>query len=337
MIHSRISQMIGHTPTLELPLRIAGWRLLLKLEKFNPGQSMKDRMALRMLEDARVSGRLRAGGTVIESSSGNTGTALALLCAERGYRFIAVVDHHAAKNKVCTMKAYGAEIVYVEGDGGEDEVATKQREARARELADTIEGAIYLEQAHNPANAAGYEDSLSIEIANSTGGRLDLLVGAVGTGGSLSGTARGLRRLVPRLRVIGVEPEGSIIFGGVAAPYFQSGTGTPSGVEIGRNVDYAAIEEGRKVTDARAFNAARFLARHNAILVGGAAGGVVYTALSAMAERPPGGVAVVIVADGGEKYLDTVFDDAWMEARGLLDPSVDAELRSWVLPPTAAT
>ena len=334
MIHARVSDLIGHTPLVALSSSIPGWQLLLKLEKFNPGQSMKDRMAVAMLDDAVAQGRLPPEGTVIESSSGNTGTALALLCAERGYHFVAVVDRHAAADKIRTMKAYGAEIVFVEG--AENEVATLARETRAAALAKTIPRSVFLEQAHNPANSAAYEQTMASEIFRATGAHVDLLVGSVGTGGSLSGCARGLKSRIPNLRVVGVEPAGSIIFGGPPMPYFQSGTGTPGGVEVGRNVDYSVIDDGRTVTDRVAFNTARFLARNHGLLIGGAAGGVVHVALQVMAERKSGGVAVALLADGGEKYLDTVFDDAWMDRNGLLEPAIERKLLEWVRPAHAA-
>lgn len=328
MIHARISEIIGSTPVLELPLRRSRWRLLLKLEKFNPGQSMKDRMALSMIADAERSGRLSAGGTIVESSSGNTGTGLAMLAAERGYRFVAVVDGHASPDKLRVMQAYGAELVHVSSARAEYEVATREREERAAALAASIPGAVFLEQAHNSANPAGYE-ALADELVAQLGTPIDHLIGAVGTGGSLCGTARALRRRCPELYTIGVEPVGSIIFGGEPAPYFQSGTGTPGGVDVGRNVDRAVIDRGSKVSDRDAFATARCLA-HRGVLVGGSAGGVVYAALSELAERVDGGVALAILADGGEKYLDTIFDDAWMARRGLLDAVLEQSIADWL-------
>lgn len=321
-----VSGLIGRTPLLEVALRDGAGTLLVKLEKFNPGGSMKDRMARSMIDEAERSLRLLPRGTIVESSSGNTGAALAMLAAERGYRFIAVVDHHASREKVRTMRAYGAEIVRVEG-GREDEVATLAREALARSLAESEPGAVFLNQADNPSNAAGYEDAMAEElIADTSPGEVDILVGSVGTGGSLSGTVRGLRRRGVTLRVVGVEPAGSIIFGGAAHPYYQSGTGTPGGVLVGANVDYSVIDEGRTVTDAEAFTTARFLARRRGLLVGGAAGGVILTALRVLAEEDEQRTALAIVADGGEKYLDTVFDDAWLQDRGLFDEALDTWL-----------
>ena len=329
-IVSRVSDLIGETPFFDLPLRLPHWRLLLKLEKFNPGQSMKDRMARSMIEEAERSGRLRKGGTIVESSSGNTGIGLALLAAERGYRFLAVVDHHASRDKVRVMRAYGAEIVEVEGAFAEDEVATAARESLADRLGASIPGAVFLAQADNPANPLGYYGTLAHEIL-AAAGDLDVLVGAVGTGGSLCGSARRIKEQRPAVRVVGVEPVGSIIFGGEAGCYYQSGTGTPAGVEVAGNVDYSLIDERCKVSDAAAFTTARHLARRFGLLVGGAAGGVIHSALRRLAEHPEGGTAVAITADGGERYLDTVFDDAWMEKRQLFDATVEHWLRE-ILP-----
>lgn len=330
----RVTALIGNTPMLELPLATCGSRLLLKLEQWNPGRSMKDRMALAMVRAAERDGRLEPGGTIIESSSGNTGTGLAIVAAERGYRFVAVVDHHAAADKIRTMKALGAEVVMVNGDHREGYVATREREALAASLEGSTPRAVYLRQADNPANAEAYASTLATELWGATGGSFDTLVGAVGTGGSLSGTARALKQLRPDLRVVGVEPMGSIIFGGPAGSYYQSGTGTPEGVEIGANVDHALIDDGRKVGDAEAFNTARFLARRFGLLVGGSAGGVIHVA--ARLARAESSTVVAIVADGGEKYLDTIFDDAWLARRDLLSPTLSRELEGLFAPRSRA-
>lgn len=327
-----ISELVGDTPIAELPLRAQG-RLLLKLEAFNPGGSMKDRMARSMIADAERSGRLLPRGTIIESTSGNTGTGLAMIAAERGYRFIAVVDHHASKDKLRIMRALGAELELVGGGDEEARVATAAREARAEELEATMPGAVWLRQADNAANADGYA-GLAREIHAATAGEIDVLVGAVGTGGSLCGTGRALRQLCERrFETVGVEPFGSIIFGAPSAPYYQSGTGMPAGVEVGLNVDPSQIDAGVKVTDRAAFNTSRWLARRFGILVGGSSGGVLYEALRRVSdsERSPRTV-VAIMSDGGEKYLDTVFDDAWMATRGLLDEGIEREVSSFVLP-----
>ena len=323
LVAQRVSDLIGGTPLLELLTTRFGTRVLLKLEQFNPMGTAKIRMARQMLDEAEAQGRLKPGGWVIESTSGNTGMGLALLAAERGYRFTAVVDHHACKDKLRAMRAFGAELLYVNEEPG-DGLATSDREALAQRIA-AEQGAYWTEQHNNPANANGYR-AVARELMDTLGPCMTHLMGAVGTGGSLFGTARELKPLLPSLRVIGVEPVGSIAFGGPGAPYHQSGTGTPEGAEIGSLVDFSLLDEGLKVSDAQAFNTARYLARRHAVLVGGSAGGVLYQALRRAEAAPPHSTIVVLVCDGGEKYLDTVFDDDWMRAHELLDPSVDEEL-----------
>ncbi|MEH6375662.1 cysteine synthase family protein [Streptomyces sp. KLMMK] len=320
---SRISDLIGRTPLFELCRTDNGSRLLLKLEMYNPTGTAKIRMARQMVLDAEARGELRPGGRIIESTSGNTGLGLAVVAAERGYAFTAVVDHHACSDKLRTMKALGTELVYVADDGTE-ELATAAREELAEEMARGRDNTVFTEQHNNPSNGVGYHP-VAHELHQALGSRIDVLIGAVGTGGSLCGTARELRTLVPGVRTVGVEPKGSIAFGGPAHDYYQSGTGTPEGAEIGALVDFDLIDEGVKVGDVEAFATARAVAR-TGLLIGGSAGGVVHEALSRLPSLPPGTTIVALVNDGGEKYMDTVFDDAWMNARNLTDPALEREI-----------
>ncbi|MER5927042.1 cysteine synthase family protein [Streptomyces mirabilis] len=320
---SRVSDLIGYTPLLELAATETGSRLLLKLEMFNPTGTAKIRMARQMITDAEERGELRPGGRIIESTSGNTGLGLAVVAAERGYTFTAVVDHHASADKLRAMKAMGTELVYVD-DGGSEELATAAREELAEEMARDQDNTIFTEQHNNPSNGVGYFP-VAHELHEALDGRLDVLVGAVGTGGGLCGTARELRTLTPDFTTIGVEPKGSIAFGGPAHDYYQSGTGTPEGAEIGALVDFGLIDEGVKVGDVEAFATCRAVAR-TGLLIGGSAGGVVHEALTRLAALPPGTTMVALVNDGGEKYLDTVFNDDWMQARELLAPATEREI-----------
>jgi len=322
---SSITEIIGHTPMVEYPVANPNWQLFLKLEKCNPGQSMKDRMALSMIEAAERDGRLQPGGTIIESSSGNTGTGLALIAASKGYKFIAVVDHHAAKEKIDIMRAYGAEIVFVDGDQAEDKVAVTARETMAARLSTEISNSFFANQADNPANPEGYT-SLANEILSQVS-EVRVLIGAVGTGGSLCGTARQIKQQKPDTEVIAVEPKGSILFGGPGGPYYQSGTDNPPEASIPKNLDYELIDGHFKVSDKEAFNTARFAAKNTGILVGGSAGGVLYKALEDIHGREGSGKMVALMGDGGEKYISTVFNDEWMTHKRLLDASVDVRLR----------
>ncbi|MFB6872826.1 cysteine synthase family protein [Streptomyces sp. NPDC056323] len=320
---SQVSDLIGCTPLLELATTETGSRLLLKLEIFNPTGTAKIRMARAMVDAAEQSGELRPGGRIIESTSGNTGLGLAVIAAERGYTFTAVVDHHAAADKLRAMKALGTELVYVVDDGTE-ELATAAREELAADMARGQDNTIFTEQHNNPANGVGYFP-VAHELNAALDGNLDFLVGAVGTGGGLCGTARELRTLIPGFSTIGVEPKGSIAFGGPAHDYYQSGTGTPEGAELGALVDFDLIDEGVKVGDVEAFATCRAVAR-TGLLIGGSAGGVVHEALTRLPSLPPGTTMVALVNDGGEKYMDTVFNDDWMQARGLLDPDTEQEI-----------
>ncbi|WP_445681869.1 PLP-dependent cysteine synthase family protein [Radicibacter daui] len=329
MIQGKVTDLIGNTPLLELPVTAPGVRLLLKIEKNNPGGSMKDRMARSMVEAAIRDGRLAPGGTIVESSSGNTGIGLAIVAAEMGLRFIAVVDHHAAPDKLAVMKALGAELRFVEGVYAEDEVAVVERQHMAARLAREIPGAVFMNQSDNPANPAGYR-GLVDELVAQTGGRIDVFCGCTGTGGSMTGIATGLKRYNPDILTIGVEPKGSIIFGQPGHPYYQSGTGTPKGDEVGLVLGYDVIDIGTQVGDAEAFETARYLARHTGLLIGGSTGGALYTALEHIHSGRIRGTVVCTVADGGEKYLHTVFDEAWLAKRGLLDAGVWRRLDQWL-------
>ncbi|MGN6319158.1 PLP-dependent cysteine synthase family protein [Trinickia sp.] len=328
MILTKVTDLIGNTPILSIAIPSKQSRLLLKIEKNNPGGSIKDRMARNMILAALKSGRLAPGGVVVESSSGNTGIGLAIAAVEFGLRFIAVVDHHAAPDKIAVMRALGAEIRFVEGEYREDEVAVVERQRMAAELASQIPGAVFMNQSDNAANAGGYSEFVR-EVINEVGG-VDAYIGCVGTGGSMTGIARGLKVHNPHTKTIAVEPDGSIVFGQPGHPYYQSGTGTPAGDTVGLVLDYSCIDMGVQVSDAQAFETARYMARRMGMLVGGSTGGVVYKALEFIHSGLIGGNVVAAIADGGEKYLHTVFSESWLRERNLLDPTVWEQLDGWL-------
>ncbi|WP_405134767.1 PLP-dependent cysteine synthase family protein [Nocardia sp. NBC_01388] len=335
VVTTRVTDLIGHTPLFELAATDTGTRLFLKLENMNPTGAAKIRMAKAMIDDAEARGLLRPGGHIIESTSGNTGLGLAVIAAERGYRFTAVVDHHACRDKLRTMKAMGTELIFVSG-GDDDGLSTSAREDLAEHMAlDECAAALregrepntyFTEQHNNDANPLGYYVLAEELLADL--GHVDALISAVGTGGSLFGTARRLRELGREPLLYGVEPVGSIAFGGPGGPYWQSGTGTPEGADPGKTVaeDLSMLEDGVKVSDVEAFAATRVLATKLGLMIGGSAGGSIYAALERMDEFPAGSTVVTIVGDGGEKYLDTVFDDFWMSERNLLDPATETKV-----------
>lgn len=329
MRFKRITDIIGRTPLLEIPIKRKGWKFFIKLEKFNPGRSMKARTALGMVARAEREGKLKPGGTIIESSSGNTAVGLAVIAAERGYKFIAVVDRNAHASKVAAIRAYGGKVVYIDesyyktGKPNSDE-----RERLARKFDKEIPNSLFTDQINNPGNPEGFFDTLGQEIIDDTDGEVDILIAAVGTGGSLGGTARRIKKHNKDLYVIGVEPKGSLIFGGPKEKFYQLGAGR-TGL-IGKNMDYDVIDKGAKVSDVNAFNTARYFAK-NGILVGGAAGGVIYTALETIKNHEKDkGTVVIFTADGGEEYLDSTYDDEWMKERDLIDLSVEKKLEEMV-------
>lgn len=310
-----VSELIGDTPLFELARIGSGSRLLLKLEQFNPTGSCKVRMAREMILAAERDGTLKPGGHIVEPTSGNTGTGLALVAIERGYRFTAIVDNHAARDKLRAMKAMGANLVFVDNPGGKPSTIARRR--MAEEIAKTT-GAFWPDQHHNPNNNRGYA-GLAAELLRDLGTDIDYLVGAVGTGGTLCGTTQELRRLGSHVTTIGVEPTGSIIFGGPPGNYWQTGAGAPAGFTVGPNVDHASINEGLTVSDVDAFTTARVVAQRTGLLIGGTSGAAVHVGLKRLALIEPNSTMVVLICDAGEKYLDSVFNDEWLRERDLLD------------------
>ncbi|AYG70031.1 MULTISPECIES: cysteine synthase family protein [unclassified Rhizobium] len=308
------AELIGHTPLFELARTGSGSRLLLKLEQFNPTGSCKVRMAREMILAAERSGTLKPGGHIVEPTSGNTGTGLALVAIERGYKYTAVVDGHASRDKLRAMKAMGANLVFVESKG--DGPSTVERRRVAGEIVETS-GAFWPDQHYNPNNNKGYA-GLAAELIDDLGADVDYLVGAVGTGGTLCGTVAELRNRGSRVTAIGVEPRGSIIFGEPPGRYWQTGAGAPGGFTVGPNVDHSLIDEGLTVSDVDAFAMTRVVARRTGLLVGGTAGAAIHVALKRLAMVEPDSIVVVLVCDAGEKYLDTIFNDDWLMERQLL-------------------
>ncbi len=329
MIVKSMIDLIGNTPLIELKIKNCKWKVYLKLEKFNPGQSMKDRMALNMIRQAEKKGVLIPGGTIIESSSGNTATGLALISAIKGYHFIAVVDHHASIDKIKIIKAYGGEIITVGNNKRPDEVAVVERENIALELSKKIPNSFVPRQHENLDNRGAYIDTLAKELVDELG-EIDELYGAIGTGGSICGTALGLKKYGIKTKINAIEPDGSIIFGGKGGPYYQSGTGNPPDADIPSIIDYNLIDKNFYATDKEAFNTCRFLAKSLGILIGGSAGGVIFKALEDIIKKKGKGIAVILTCDGGEKYLDKIFDDDWMSANNLIDTSIEKNLTKWL-------
>lgn len=302
-IYSSVDQLIGGTPLLEL-CRLErqldlGARVLVKLESFNPGGSVKDRVARAMLDDAEASGRLAPGGTIVEPTSGNTGIGLASVAAARGYRVVIVMPETMSAERRAVMRAYGAELVLTEGARGMAGAIEK-----ANELVNEIPGAILAGQFTNPANPAVHEATTGPEIWRDTEGNVDLFVAGVGTGGTITGVGRYLKRQNPAVRVVAVEPAASpVLSGGQAGPHPLQGIGAGFVPEI---LDTEIYDEILTASGEDACAAARLLGRSEGVLAGISSGAALWGALT-LARRPEnqGKTIVALLPDTGERYLST--------------------------------
>src|SRR3954454_5297793 len=294
--------------------------ILAKLEMLNPGGSVKDRIGLPMIEAAERSGALKPGGTIIEPTSGNTGHGLAIAAALKGYRCIFVMADKQSVEKQALLRAYGAEVVLCPTN-----VAPESPESYysvAARLARDIPGAFKPDQYWNDENPKAHEASTGPEIWEQTQGRITHLVVSVGTGGTVSGTVHYLRAQNPAIRVIGADPEGSILSGDVARPYLTEGVGEDF---LPGTYDRDAVDRWVRVSDRDAFAMARRITREEGILAGESCGTAMLAALDEasrlMREAPDtasDAVIVVILPDGGRNYLSKLYNDEWMRANGLL-------------------
>ena len=312
-----VTELIGRTPLLllrsahTLPSFVKVWG---KLEGGNPGSSVKDRTALAMVLDAEERGLLRKGDTIVESTSGNLGHALAMIAVTRGYHFVAVVDQKIPADNLNLFKILGVETVFV---NEKDEHGSTQanRMLRAREIARTRPRCINLDQYANKAAVEAHYRTTGPEIYEQLHGKVDVLVGTVGTASHLCGTAKFLKEKNARTCVIGVEPVGSVFFGGTPAPYLQSGNGS---VFIPEHFDATSIDIKLKVSDRDALNTVREVARMNGVLFGGSSGSPLRAAFDyAKGCSDPTNI-VVLLPDNGAKYMSTVYNDDWMRGNGLL-------------------
>lgn len=303
-------QLIGNTPLLQLTHIITNRcaSVFVKLEMFNLTGSVKDRPALGMIKSAEQAGVLQKGATIVESTSGNLGVSLAAIAAYKKYKVICVIDPKIEITTLNAMKAYGAQIVMV--DTPDDQGGyQKPRIAKVQKLLQQIPNAVNLDQYNNPNNPNCHFLSTGPEILRDMDGDVDILIGSVSTGGTLCGTARYLKRRIKNIWVIGVEPCGSVLFGGHFTPYLQQGTGLSF---IPGNYDPVIIDQKVKVTDADAFRTSRALARMEGILVGGSAGAVVFTALQIARQQKMRTNIVAILPDRGDRYLLTLYSEEWM-------------------------
>lgn len=296
--------LVGNTPLVELSRlgREAGAvaRVVAKVELFNPAGSVKDRIALAMVEEAEARGTIRPGATIIEPTSGNTGVGLALVSALKGYKLILTMPETMSVERQRLVAAYGAQVVLTPGAEG-----MKGAIARAEALLAEIPGSVMLQQFENPANPERHYRTTAEEIWRDTDGTADLFVAGVGTGGTVSGTGRRLKELNPGMEVVAVEPAASpVLSGGAPGPHRIQGIGAGF---VPRNYDAAVVDRVIPVGDDEAIGTARLLAAHEGLLVGISSGAAAYAALQlAKREENRGKTIVVLLPDTGERYLSTL-------------------------------
>jgi cystathionine beta-synthase len=331
--YANVLETIGKTPLVEAGRIDAGpCRLFLKLENQNPGGSIKDRIALSMIEAAERDGQLKPGGTLIEATAGNTGLGLALVASQKGYRLILVIPDKMAQEKIFHLRALGAEVRMTRSDVGKGHPEYYQD--MAERLARETPGAFYVNQFANPANPLAHETGTGPEIWEQMDHDIDAVVVGVGSGGTLTGIGRFLKRVAPNAKMILADPKGSVL-----APLVTDGKSIEPGswlVEgIGEdfvppNCDLSLVSEAFTITDAESFATAREVLRREAILAGSSSGTLIAGALKyCRAQREPKRV-VTFVCDSGNKYLSKMFNDFWMLDQGFLARERQGDLRDLV-------
>ncbi|MGY1830013.1 cystathionine beta-synthase [Geodermatophilus sp. SYSU D01180] len=315
-----VVDLIGGTPLVRLSRVTADLGpdaplVLAKVEYLNPGGSVKDRIAVRMVDAAEASGELEPGGTIVEPTSGNTGIGLALVAQQRGYRCIFVCPDKVSQDKINVLRAYGAEVVVC--PTAVDPSDPRSYYSVSDRLARETPGGWKPDQYANPANPRSHYETTGPEIWEQTEGKVTCFVTGVGTGGTISGIGRYLKEVSDGgVRVVGVDPEGSVYSGGTGRPYLVEGVGEDFWPEA---YDRSVADEIVPVSDADSFRMTRRLAREEGLLVGGSCGMAVAGALRAAEELGPDDVVVVLLPDGGRGYLNKIFNDRWMADYGFLD------------------
>lgn len=319
-----ILQAIGHTPIVRINSLARGVRspIFAKCEYTNPGGSVKDRPALQIIEDYEAEGKLKPGGTIVEATSGNTGMGLAMAAAIKGYKCIFVMPDKMSSEKILSLRAFGARVMVTPTDVQPED--PRSYYMVAERMVRETPGAVLANQYHNPSNPKAHILSTGPEIWEQTGGEIDVLVATMGTGGTISGIGQYLKSKKPSIKVVGVDPIGSIYY-----DFFRTGKMVPAhsySVEgfgedfLPGTMDFSVVDDVVRVTDKECFDWTRRLVREEGIYAGGSSGAVICGAVKWAEKQLDELNILAILPDGASKYLSKIFDDTWMKENGFLEP-----------------
>jgi len=326
MYYENISQLVGHTPLVKLNGVTESIRALIlaKLEFLNPGGSVKDRMAFFMLKQAEKNGELKPGGTIVEATSGNTGVAVAMYAAIKGYKAIFTIPDKMSQEKINVLKVFGAQVIVTPTDVLPD--SPQSYYELAKRIAKQTPNSYLIGQYQNQNNPLAHYETTGPEIWEQTEGKIDYFIAGIGTGGTMSGTARYLKEKKKTIQAIAVDPEGSVYYDYFKTknlitphPYLVEGIGEDM---LCQTLHWDVIDDVIQVTDQKAFLMARELAKKEGIFAGGSSGAAVWAALEVAKKLDEGKTLVVILPDSGTRYLSKVYNDDWMKKNAFIPEKI---------------